>query len=177
MVHQTSILFTSLLMLTLAAFQGAGFVSAQAPRSIQQSAQYHSSSGDTLFPGGAEGACAGDIIPYTTQYQGITYTGVLQVRSPSGINCDGGRGRVVSGFFEEKDAAVFGGSADRGQWCSGRLTLTLNHGHGDSSARWQNIHAAPGFNCSGTDTSLDLPLSYTDSTQQSKGALIFTGER
>jgi hypothetical protein len=165
MVSQTNILFTSLLMLTLATFQGAGFVSAQAPRSVQGSAQYHSSSGDTVFPSAAEGACAGDIIPYTTQFQGTTYTGILQVRSPSGIDCEGGRGRVVSGFFEEKDATVFGGSADRGQWCSGRLTLTLNHGHGDSSARWQNIHAAPGFNCSGADIPLELPLIYTDSTR------------
>jgi hypothetical protein len=163
MVNRTNILSTALLMLALATAQGAGFVNAQAPRSGQRDSQYHSSSGDTVFPGSAEGACAGDVIPYTTQYQGTTYTGVLQVRSPSGIDCEGGRGRVISGFFEEKDAAVFGGSTDLGRWCSGRLTLTLNHGHGDSSARWQNIHAAPGFNCSGADNPLDLPLIYTDS--------------
>lgn len=161
MINQTSILFTTLLMLTLATVQGAGFVNAQAP-TPQRSTQYHSSSGGTVFPSAAEGACAGDSIPYTTQYRDITYTGVLQVRSPSGSDCDGGRGRVVSGFFEEKNAGVFGGSAARGQWCSGRLTLTLNHGHGDSFARWQNIHAAPGFSCSSADTPLDLPLIYTD---------------
>jgi hypothetical protein len=165
MVNQISILSTTLLMLLLATFQGAGFVSAQAPQSAQRSAQYHSLTGDTVFPEAAAGACAGDIISYTTHFQGTSYTGVLQVRSPSGTDCDGGRGRVVSGFFEEKDAAVFGGSTDRGQWCSGRLTLTLNQGHGDSSARWQNIHAAPGFNCSGSDAPLDLPLIYTDSTR------------
>ena len=160
MVNRTNILFTTLLMLALATVQGSGFVKAQSPRSAQQGEQYSSSSGNTVIPGSAGGACAGDIVQYTTQYEGVTYTGTLQVRSPNGIDCEGGRGRVVSGFFEEKDAAVFGGSPDRGQWCSGGLTLTLRQGHGDSSAHWQNVHAAPGFTCPGAGDSFELPLIY-----------------
>jgi hypothetical protein len=31
-----------------------------------------------------------------------------------------------------------------------------------SSTRWQNIHAAPGFNCTDADMPLNLSLIYTD---------------
>jgi hypothetical protein len=142
-------------------FVTAGLLAiAQTSALSQPTAQYQSQSGDTIFPGSAAGGCAGDVIPYTTQYQGVAYTGVLQVRSPSGIDCEGGRSRVVSGYFEEKNAAVSGGSSDRGQWCSGRLTLSLYQGYGDSSAEWSNIQAAPGYTCAGAGTTPKLPLIY-----------------
>ncbi|HEY9642243.1 MAG TPA: hypothetical protein V6C57_17280 [Coleofasciculaceae cyanobacterium] len=153
MLHWKHILLGIAAWLTLAI--------AQLPALAQSTAQYRSQSGDTVFPGSAVGGCAGDVISYTTQYQGVAYTGVLQVRSPSGIHCEGGRSRVVSGYFEEKNAAVFSGGPERGQWCSGRLTLSLYQGHGDSSAQWSHIQAAPGYDCAGAGTALKLPLIYT----------------
>lgn len=114
---------------------------------------FRSASGDTVFPSAAFG-CAGDTIQYTTRYQGKPYAGALWVKSPAGLACEGGRGRVVRGYFEER-------SQDGGDWCWGQLTLYLLPLPSGSYAQWNNIQAVPGYRCSGAGTTPKLPLSYT----------------
>lgn len=115
---------------------------------------FQSPSGDTVFPENTVG-CAGDIIRYSTRYQGKAYQGKLRIQSPSGQGCEGGRGRWIQGSFEER-------SQDGAELCRGRLSLYLTlDPRGGSTVQWSNIQAAPGYRCSGSGTSPKLPLSYT----------------
>lgn len=112
---------------------------------------FRSSSGDTVFPQTAVG-CAGDVIQYSTRYKGMAYQGTLWVKSPQGQACEGGRGRWVTGYFEER-------SQTGAHWCKGQLSLYLTlDPRGGSSAQWSNIEAVPGYACSGTGTTPRLPL-------------------
>ncbi|XGV96408.1 MAG: hypothetical protein ACAF41_27210 [Leptolyngbya sp. BL-A-14] len=114
---------------------------------------FRSVSGDTVFPSAAFG-CAGDTVHYTTHYQGKPFAGTLWVKSPAGLNCEGGRGRVVQGYFEEW-------SQDGGDWCQGQLKLYLLPLPNGSYAQWSNIKAIPGYRCAGVGTAPKLPLRYT----------------
>lgn len=113
---------------------------------------FRSATGDTVFPSAAFG-CAGDKVPYTTRFQQKNYTGKLWVKSPIGLNCEGGRGRVVKGYFEER-------SQDGAEWCQGQLTLYLLPLPSGSYAQWSNIQPVPGYRCSGTGNTPRLALSY-----------------
>lgn len=114
---------------------------------------FKSVSGDTVFPTSVVG-CVGDVVKYSTRYQGTTYQGTLRIKSPSDHGCDGGRGRWVVGNFEERNQ-------EGTQRCKGQLTLYLTlDPRGGSSAKWSNIQAVPGYRCSGIGTSPQLPLVY-----------------
>lgn len=124
-----------------------------APARSGSAAVFRSPSGDTVFPEAAVG-CAGDVVHYSTRYRGTTYQGTLWVNSPRGQACEGGRGRRVTGYFEER-------SQTGTDWCKGQLTLYLTlDPQGGSSAQWSNIVAVPGHTCSGAGTAPRLPLIY-----------------
>lgn len=113
---------------------------------------FRSVSGDTVFPSTAF-SCAGYTVHYTTHYQGKSFAGTLWVKSPAGLNCEGGRGRVVQGYFEEW-------SQNSGDWCQGQLKLYLLPLPDGSYAEWSNIRAVPGYHCSGVGMAPKLPLRY-----------------
>ncbi len=120
----------------------------------QSNRVYRSTSGDTVFPYSAEGSCAGKVVYYNTRYRGVNYQGTLWVKSPSGSGCEGGRYRMLNGYFEER-------SADGTQGCSGTLTLLLGY-RTNSYAQWNSIRAISGYSCLGAGTSPKLPLSYAE---------------
>ncbi len=113
---------------------------------------FRSTSGDTVFPSAAFG-CAGDKVSYTTRYHGTAYVGTLWIKSPAGVACEGGRGRVVRGYFEEL-------SDGSGEWCQGQLTLYLLPLPSGSYAQWSNIRPVPGYHCAGSGSTPKLPLRY-----------------
>jgi hypothetical protein len=114
---------------------------------------FQSPSGDTVFPEQAFG-CAGNVVRYSTRYQGKSYQGTLRINSPKGLACEGGRGRWVKGSFEER-------SQDGTQRCKGQLSLYLTlDPQGGSTVQWSNIQAVPGYACSGIGTAPKLPLNY-----------------
>lgn len=114
---------------------------------------FRSASGDTTFPAAAQASCAGQIVWYSTRYRGIRYEGNLWVQSPSGSDCEGGRGRMLRGYFEER------GADD--EWCKGQLMLYLtNDPRGGSYVQWNEIAAVPGYSCAGAGTTPTLPLRY-----------------
>lgn len=115
---------------------------------------FRSATGDTVFPESAVG-CAGDVVHYSTQYAGKAYQGTLWINQPRGQDCEGGRGRSVKGYFEER-------SSDGSEWCHGQLSLYLTlDPRGGSFAQWSNIQAVPGHRCSGVGSAPSLPLIYS----------------
>ena len=144
MIHRRAAIFSIALIPTLTIAQ----VATAAPH-------FRSESGDTVFPTRAVG-CAGDVVSYQTRYQGKTYRGTFRISRPSGLDCEGGRGRWVSGTFEER-------SQNGTERCKGqlRLYLTLDP-RGGSSAQWSNIQTVRGYRCAGVGTTPRLPLFYSE---------------
>ena len=126
---------------------------ASVDRALAGQNAFRSATGDTVFPSRAFG-CAGDKVPYTTRFRQKNYLGSVWVKSPTGLACEGGRGRVVNGYFEER-------SQDGAEWCQGQLTLYLLPLPSGSYAQWNSIQPVPGYRCSGAGTTFKLPLSYT----------------
>jgi hypothetical protein len=132
-----------------AVLQPEDYANAQSNFSI-----YRSATGETIFPASAQAACAGKVVTYNTRYRGSTYEGYLWVESPIGADCEGGRGRTLQGYFEERGS--------RNEWCRGRLTVYLTHGPaGGSYVRWDEIHAVPKYDCPGAGSTPSLVLYYS----------------
>ena len=122
----------------------------------ESTATFRSASGQTMVSASAAGTCAGDTVTYATQYQRDRYVGTLWVKSPQGQQCEGGRSRLLKGYFEER-------GIQNGEWCQGQLSLFLTRSpQGGSYIQWNNVQAVKGYGCAGAGQSTRLSLRYQE---------------